>query len=256
MRTFIREKRVYCGDDFMEVDLIPLAGQRRKGQQRKRRKQVSAPAQKNLNDKRAKRYFRQLVKCNFKDGDLHVTCTYKNDRLPETLEEAEKEVSNYIRRINYRRKKMGKGNIRYLIITEGIVRGDKPVRIHHHILMEAEDRNLVEDLWAKNGKRIGFANADRLQVDGDGGLEAISRYLSKDPSGRKRWRGSQNLVKPVQATNDHKYSKRKVEQLALVADDDRLTWGKLYPGWQMVTCASIWNEVLGWHIYVEFRRVE
>lgn len=256
MRTFIREKRIYCGHEYLEVDLVPLTGKKIRGRRRKRKEKVSAPAQKNLNDKKAKRYFRQLVKCNFKNGDLHVSCTYKPDKMPATLEAAEKEVSNYIRRINYHRKKMGKGNIRYLIVTEGTVKGDRLVRLHHHILMEAEDRNMVEDLWAKNGKRIGFANADRLQVDGDGGLEAISRYLSKDPSGRKRWRGSQNLIKPVQTKNDSKYSKRKVEQLALVADDDRITWGRLYPGWQMVTCTSIYNDIMGWHIYAEFRRIE
>ena len=47
-KKFIREKRIYCGEEYLEVDIVPVtnmpeAGKGKKGQ--------SSQAQKNLNDK-------------------------------------------------------------------------------------------------------------------------------------------------------------------------------------------------------------
>lgn len=48
-KNFIREKRIYCGEEYLEVDIVavtnmPEAGKGKKGK--------SSQAQKNLNDKR------------------------------------------------------------------------------------------------------------------------------------------------------------------------------------------------------------
>lgn len=254
MRTFIREKRIYCGKDHMEVDIIPLTNGHLKKKRRKKREKVSAPSQRNLNDKNAKRYFSQLVKANFGKGDLHVTCTYKPKYLPKTIEEAEKEVTNFIRRINYRRKKMGLKNAKYIIITETKDKQGKQVKVHHHIFISGMDRDLLEDLWSKKGESMGFVNADRLQVDGDGGLIPITRYLTKNRAGKKRWRGSQNLTRPEVAVNDSKYSKRKLNEMAMIYDEDKNFWNQKYPGWNMVTCESIYNDITGWAIYLVMER--
>lgn len=47
-KNFIREKRIYCGEEYLEVDIVavtnmPEAGKGKKGK--------SSQAQKNLNDK-------------------------------------------------------------------------------------------------------------------------------------------------------------------------------------------------------------
>lgn len=263
MGMFIREKKIHCGKEHMEVDIYQLGDAHKKKSKSRKREQVTAPAQKNLNDKRARRYMRQLVKTNFTTGDLHISCTYRNSHLPDTLEDAEKEVSKFIRRIQYRRKKLGMEPAKYIIITEGHCKKEKPVRIHHHIILSKMDRDLVEDLWRKPrqkgqkaGERIGFCNVDRLQVDDDGGVNALVNYLSKDPQGRKRWRGSQKLIKPTFSTADKKWTKKKLAMVAGVADEDRRFWEKQYPGWRMVTCESIYNEITGWSIYLELRRME
>lgn len=254
MRTFVREKRIYCGKDHLEVDIIPLTDGHLKKKRRKRREKVTAPAQRNLNDKNAKRYFTQLIKANFGQGDLHVTCTYKNKFLPKTIEEAEREVGNFMRRINYRRKKMGLANAKYLIITETRDKQGNPVRAHHHIFISGMDRDMLEELWSKKGESIGFVNADRLQVDEEGGLLPLARYLTKNRAGKKRWRGSQNLIKPEIAVNDSKYSKRKLNEIAMVHDEDRSFWNQQYPGWSMVRCESVFNEITGWAIYLILER--
>ena len=92
----IREKRIYCGEEYLEVDIVavtnmPEAGKGKKGK--------SSQAQKNLNDKRSKRRFVQIANTNFGTNDFHISATYNNEHLPMSLEEAEKNVHNYLDRM-------------------------------------------------------------------------------------------------------------------------------------------------------------
>lgn len=246
----------------MEVDIYPQTRSGpAPGRGRGKKKQVSAPKQRNLNDKNAKRYFIQLVNSNFGEGDLHVSVTYA--QLPDSIEEAEKEAANFIRRISHRRKKQGLVPLKYVMITEYKTEkeGEKPIRIHHHIIMNGGlDRDEVENLWRKprkkgqkEGERIGFANADRLKPN-DYGLEALSRYLMKNPNGKKRWSSSQNLERPEYRNNDHKYTRRQVERVVRDEIDNQDYWAKQYPGWALTECKPVYNELTGWSIYLKLRR--
>jgi len=263
VKYFIREKKIYCGEDYLEVDIIPrVEDEKMPRGKRSRKKRISAPKQKRLNDKNARRYFVQLVNTNFGKGDLHVTATYSDDELPETVEDAEREARNYIRRIDYRRKKEGLPPLKYVLVTECRTEkdGEKPIRVHHHIIMDgALDRDVVESLWSrrkkkgeKHRKMIGFVNADRLQPN-EYGLEALSRYLMKNPQGKKRWSSSQNLEKPWSRNNDHKYSKKEVEKAAK-NPGDRFYWEKKYPGYWLTECKPVYNDYTGWSIYLKLRR--
>ncbi|MBG9734572.1 hypothetical protein [Paenibacillus alvei] len=260
MKNVVREKKIYCGTEYMEVDiynhtmLTPL----KKG--RAKKEKVSAPKQRNLNDKNAKRYYVQIVKTNFGKEDLHVILTYAIE--PESVEEAIKEVTNYLRRVAHRRKKEGLPPLKYTLITEGgdISRGKKK-RIHHHIIMNGGlDRDVIENLWRRPkkkgqqlGERIGYANTKRLQPN-ENGLEDLSGYLMKNPKGKKRWSCSQNLEKPESRKNDYKYSRRQVERIARDELDNQLFWKKLYPKWDVTEAKAVYNEIKGWAIYLKFRR--
>lgn len=264
LNNFIREKKIYCGEKYLEVDIIPRTKDERvrKGT-RSKKKELSAPKQKRLNDKNATRYFIQIINSNFDRGDLHITATYSNGELPDSLEDAEREARNYIRRIDYRRKKEGLSPIKYILVTEGATdkKTNKPTRIHHHLIVnKGLDRDTIESLWCrrrrkgeKEGKRIGFVNADRLQPN-EFGLEAIARYLSKDPQGKKRWSGSHNLVKPWQRNNDNKYSKRKL--LAAIKAEDRYYWERQYPGYWLTQTKAVYNDFTGWSMYLKLRKKE
>ena len=99
VRSFIREKKIYCGDHYREVDIFTYTtAQKTAASRGKRSKKVqeSEPKQKNLNDKNARRYFVQLGNLNFGDDPdaLHVSATYSQKYLPATVEAAEKEVSD------------------------------------------------------------------------------------------------------------------------------------------------------------------
>lgn len=273
VRSFMREKKIYCGDHYREVDIYSYTDAQKKASSRgKRSKKVkeSEPKQKNLNDKNARRYFTQTANLNFgSDPDaLHVSATYSARYLPATIEEAEKEVTNYLRRVQYRREKEGLPPLKYMLVTAYSTGkdGKKPVRIHHHIIMNGGlDRDTVEELWRKRkrkgqkkGDRIGFCNADRLQSD-ENGISALCNYLVKQAAGKKRWSSSHNLERPTSRTNDGRWNHRQIERIAK-EQPGREFWERKYPGWTLtdnvygVTYEH--NDFTGWSIYLKLRKRE
>lgn len=300
--VFIREKKTDCAD-YREVDIIPrteAAEMATRGKRGKRRK-AQRPKQNALNDKNAKRYLVQLANGNFHAGDLHTTLTYSADHLPGTVEEAEKTVNNYLRRLAYRRKKLGLDPLKYILVTEYKVdkAGGWLKRVHHHIIMNGGiDRDEAEMMWTAQRinwkkadspdkqeaqeyrdsiQRMGWANADRVQTN-DNGIEALCKYITKDPQGKKRysssrnlerpetertdntekqtadqnlWKASRNLTEPQEKCNDFKYSKRRVEQLAKSPDGGLSEFQKIYADYDIVSCEPIYYEQTGWHIYLK-----
>lgn len=265
MKCWMRRKEIHCGADYLEVDVYPYTeGQEnaRRSGRRATKKKVSAPKQQNLNEKNARRYLIQKVNTNFGKGDLHVSVTYDRKFLPSTVEDAERIARNYLRRMDYRRKKEGLGPLKYILVTEYSTGedGEKPVRIHHHIIINGGlDRDCVEEMWCarrrageKQGERLGYANADRLQPD-ENGLAAICHYLTKRKKQKKRWSCSQNLESPWSRTNDHEFSRRQVENMAK-APPDSAFWERKYQGFHLTQYEAEYSDVTGWAIYAKMRR--
>lgn len=218
---FIREKKVDC-QDYREVDVIPRTDNAEKAVKGKRgkRQKVTEPKQKDLNDKNARRYLVQLGNGNFHIGDLHVSGTYDDSHLPATVEEAERIAGNYLRRIAYRREKLGLEPLKYILVTEYKFAEDGSTlkRVHHHIIMNGGmDRDDVELMWTAKRinwkkaadpeyrakiKQMGWVNADRLQMN-ENGIEGLLKYITKDPQGKKRYSSSRNLERPQKAAEDH-----------------------------------------------------
>ena len=268
MRNFIREKKIYCGEDYREIDIVPYSLTQmevaRKSKRSKKEK-ISEPKQKNLNDKNARRFFIQKVNANFGKNDYHISCTYKDKFLPESHEAADKIALNFIRRINYLRKKQGLKPAKFMMVTEVNSRkGERIVRIHHHIIIEGGmPRDSIEELWRahrkkgqKQGDAFGHINVDRLKPDDDG-LAGLATYLMKNPNGKRRWRSSQNLINPESRNNDSKYKRRQIEKIAKQPFDPEF-WKKIYPGWHISSeeygYNAVYNEQTGWHIYLRLRR--
>ena len=268
-RNFIREKKIFCSDTYMEVDIYPYTDIERKKGKRSKKKKESEPKQKNLNDKNAKRYLIQKIHANFKDNDLYITLTYTNSSLPENIQEGEKNIQNYIRRLKRARKKAGLDELKYIAVTEHSEDEDtgKIVRIHHHLIINSGlNRDEVEELWRKKrtkgesqGKKIGFVNANRIQEDENTGLTSLAKYLSKDPRGKKRWTCSKNLVNPTSRTNDYKYTRKKIISLA-TNHVDISYWERKYPGWTIKDkiggYEAVYNDFTGWSIYLKLRKKE
>lgn len=258
--SFVREKKTICGENYIEMDLFEMANMHLKGKSDKR-KNASTMKQIAQNNKNARRYFTQLVNTNFGENDFCIHATYARACMPSTVEEAEKNVTNYMRRIKARRKKECLPSPRYIIVTEYRTKEDgRPTRIHHHIIMDGMlDRDIVADLWRAprkkgehKGRKLGMVNVDKLQPD-EYGLEALARYLTKGLTGKKKWHPSKNLKKPVVRKNDYRYSRKKLISLTGQTDCPDV-WQKLYPGYLLTEARAIFTTDAGWHITVKMRR--
>lgn len=220
-----RLKEIYSGNR-MELEIYPYWDTRPKGIKAHRLKE-SRIAQKRQNEKDSRKKFVRLLCSNFTRKDLHVTLTYEtNDgqRLPN-IDEVQRDVRNYLARINRRRKKAGLDAAKYMYVVEGAKEeGERRTRIHAHLILEGGiSRDEIESMWP-----FGYANADRLQPN-DFDLEGLGRYLMKDPSGRRRWCASKNLKQPEVKIYDHKIKRRAIADIENNRDAARAVIAKLYP---------------------------
>lgn len=248
MNLIYREKRIYAGK-ILEVEVYPITIQDKKKKRRDKEKE-SLQKQKNLNDKNARKHLIRLINANFTNKDLAVHLTYSDKNLPKNDKEAKRDVANYMRRLKHYRKKNNLEPLKYIAVIEyKNQESGKRVRLHHHIIINDMDRDVVEELWGK-----GWVNADRLQ-ENEYGYEALGRYISKDPKGNKRWTQSKNLKKPIIKVNDSKYKRKKVYDIAKNPDDTR-EFEKLYPGYFLNECKVEFNEINGeTYLYIKMRKI-
>ncbi len=276
-KNFIREKRIYCGEKYLEVDIVPVTNMPEAGQEKKGK---SSQAQKNLNDKRSKRRFVQIANTNFGADDLHISATYNEEHLPITLEEAERNVHNYLDRVKRRMKRVTGQDLKYMLVTEYTPeegentdpedKTTRAVRIHHHIIINGGlSRDDLELMWSAtriNWKKaqndpeyrktvdyLGFVNCDRLQPN-ENGIEGLVNYINKRKKGCKKWSTSMNLKKPREKKNDHKYSFRKLRELAKTPEDKEV-WRKQYKGYEPTKIDFQYNDYTGWSVYLKMRKV-
>lgn len=188
-------KEITAGDQFeieiypqfKSMDEVPEAG--------RRIKKDNSKAQKNLNDKNARKYVERLINQNFTNRDIWMTLTYDNEHLPPDgdIDAAIKNMQKFIRRVNYQRKKRGLPNAKYVYVTEYNQNAD--IRWHHHIVMDGDmDMESVEACWQQSSRN----EIRRLQKD-EYGLSGMAKYLVKEKErikSEKRWNSSQGLQDP------------------------------------------------------------
>lgn len=188
-------KEISAGDQFeieiypqfRKMDDVPKEGQRIV--------RDNSKAQKNLNDKNARKYVERLINRNFGDRDIWLTLTYDDDHLPPDgdIDAAIRNVQKYIRRVNYQRGKRGLPNAKYIYVTE--YDPDAEIRWHHHIIMDGMmDMDIVEKCWKQSSRN----EVRRLQKD-ENGLSGMANYMVKENrriKSEKRWNSSQGLQEP------------------------------------------------------------
>lgn len=187
---------------MVEVEIYPVFHKKKDMPAKKVKK--TRKAQQNLNDKNARKTLTRKINANFGEGDFW--CTFNLSENPDSYEEVYKIMKNYIRRLNYRRKKEGLPNVKCIYVVE-IGKGG---RAHVHAVMDGMlDRDTVEDLW-KHGKRN---HVRRLEPD-DFSLTGLATYISKDPQGRKRWSSTKNLKEPKITKSVTKFKRGRILKMA------------------------------------------
>lgn len=239
-------KTIKSGNQF-EVEIYPLFSKKDFDKYQPKRKPTRL-AQKHLNDKNARKYFIRLVNANFGIDDWVIHLTYFNNKRPSNVKDANHEVKKYIDRINYHRKKMGLPNAKWIYVTE--FDRDKKINVHHHLIIEKGlDRKMMKKLW-KNGMRT---EIDELEPD-DAWLTGLAMYLSKDPKGKKRWRSSKNLEKPLERKSYSAFGNKKIRNMV----DDQMTvslyMNKRYKAKQYLSHEIRFNKINKmYYIYVRMK---
>ena len=203
--TVYATKEIRAGDQ-LEVEIYPefVRGQQAEIPPTAAQKEKHRKAQWNLNEKNSRKQCERVINANFGDRDIWATFTYTDADMPATMEEALKNMQNYIRRLNYQRKKRGLKNARYVYTTEGTQEG----RFHHHIVMDGDiDMDTVEELWIK-GRRN---QVRRLDKDEDG-LTGMAKYITKEKKkkSQKKWTPSKGLKKPEEKVNHYQFKAKDV----------------------------------------------
>lgn len=242
--TTIKSRNKKSGAEMLESMVYP-SFPNREDVPKTAKKRETGQAQKNLNDKNARRYLIRLANINFSKGDIWATFGWDDDNMPEDEERAEKDIKNFIARINYRRRKAGLENAKYIYIPAI----DGYARPHFHILISGDgmDRDELEDLWTKCERK----NTRRVKPDDDFLITGIATYITQNPHGTKRWRSSKNLKKPDEPTRSYcKFSRKKVNGMVRDFEELKAQMEKAYPGFKFLDAEVKHNDkVAAFYIY-------
>lgn len=230
MRHWMREQRILCSQVYQEVDIIPIKPDQ---VARGKKECKSSLAQQRLNDRNAARYLNQLIAANFVTHRCYLMDpTYKPEKEPKTMEEADRNLVNYLRRVKAMCKKRGLPNPKYIAVTE------QAAHFHHHIILDCGlTRDELEDLWSTGRgarrERLGRINCDVAQPE-HGALAARARYMVKTRHAARRWRQSTGLKKPERKKpNDGKYTRRAIDRAVRNGNAyDPRYWEQKYPTWK------------------------
>lgn len=225
---FYRQKRYETGN-YLEVEIYPKSDKETKFARRRKEKE-STPAQKGLNEKKSQRYLVRLIHNNFEEGKtLLLDLTWENGKLPQTRNEALREIRNFIARIRRYRKKMGLDELKYVYVLSNMDNMERKTRYHVHMIINDMDRDAVERLWKK-----GRCNSDRAQFD-ECGLTGRVLYMKRQTKGERSWGSSTNLKKPEAVISDN--AVRYAHAVAMENNpEDRAFFEKKYPGWVFTDC--------------------
>lgn len=243
-RTFNRESVYVCGD-YMDGDIYPVF--QAPGKRRSRCKPTSEIQQK-LNQKNAEKKLTRLVHSNFTEDDIALHLTYSPGEEPKTEEEAQRILSNYIRRLKRRYAKLGL-ELKYISCTEY---GKTNGRVHHHVILSGGlDRDTIEKVWG-----LGYANSKRLQFN-ESGVTGLAHYIAKDKHFFKRWNQSRNLTIPQCAQFDGQLNMDDIADIeeAIECGTQWQWFEDRYPDFQLVEATCYKNNInRGTYIHFEMRR--
>jgi hypothetical protein len=193
------------------------------------RNKITCESRAKLNAKNAKHRMADLLHCNFGGKDIALRLSYSDDEMPFTIEDAIRNVQNFIRRLRRIYKAAAIKKIKYIYVTEMSGNG----RIHHHLIITGGvDRNLIEKTWG-----LGYCNSKRLQFS-ENGLNGIAEYFQKEPKGKesnkriRRWNSSQGLDTPKVSRRDYVVTNKTAKYIDSNPDDYNYI-RDLYPNYEV-----------------------
>lgn len=149
------------------------------------------------NETESARALARAINCTVQAGDLWVALKYDNEHLPESYEEAEADMTRFLRvlRREYRKQH---GALPWFFDVTANWKPEKngpgrPARLHQHIVAPADALELIRDLWKGGGINIELLDNRRDHSD-------LAFYMVGNVHGRpgkKKWHASRNVKRPT-----------------------------------------------------------
>lgn len=161
-------------------------------EKRIKRAKPTREAQEKINIRKQTEQLRWALNCNFQEGDMFVTFSYKKEERPDTCEDLVKQKDKLIKDLRKEYKKQER-ELKYIYVLET---GNKGAR-HIHMVLESIEPKVIKKCW--NRGRINI----RL-LDGTGQYGKLAAYLVKEKGrkkkekyGGKTYSPSRNLKQPI-----------------------------------------------------------
>lgn len=281
----IREQHIKSGK-YLEVKFYPIFSDG-SPVPRGPKSKVSTKAQAEYNKRQSAKHLVRLILANFDERDLLMHPTYDQAQAPLSLEQAKRDITNYIRRIKTLRKSLLKTTtkelrkdpknaalkkrqklllrpFKYAYGIEVVEYKSGPYKgkcnYHFHLFMTGwggNDRDEAEEAWGK-GIRTN-CNRFRPKVFGP---ESAARYIAKAPAGSRRFSCSKNMDKPIEEPpRDGVVSGLDVERMVKRHAEDRRYWERRHRGYEFLgfeqPAEKCYNEYNGfYYLTVKFYRKE
>lgn len=184
-------KETYTCESYVEVKKYYSSRYGKKDSKRGPYRKPTTEEMEQINERNAAKQLKRLIETNFTPGDYHVVFTYRKQQRPGR-EEAITRRDKFLRKLRQEYKKMG-GACKYISVTEKEARS-----IHHHLILNACDPQLLQSLWP-----WGAVHITLLYEEGE--YSDLAAYLIKETSRSfraadriqgKRWTASRNLRQP------------------------------------------------------------
>lgn len=183
------------------------------------RRQKNAIRKQEQNEYSSQKALARLINANFRAGDLFLGLDYSDEGLEKVMaygrahglnvdaedanesrdavwEAASRMLDNGLRRVKRRLEKEGR-ELKAIYCTSDM-NGDtqEQVRVHHHLIVEADTQKAFLDAWEKYG--LGYVSWTPLwdnQLDRTPIAEYIIRQVRRIPDAKK-FRSTRNLARP------------------------------------------------------------
>ena len=137
----------------------------------------------------------RVINSTFGEGDLFCALKYNNERLPESYEEAERDLDlHFLRQLRREFRSRFERLPKMVWVTANWnPKHQVPARLHHHLVIEAAAEPLIAKLWQGGGLNLEF-------LDNRGDHTDLAAYLVGNVHGIERkakWHASRNVSRPI-----------------------------------------------------------
>jgi len=184
-------KRIIKSGGILEIEKY-FTGRLGKKIERSFNENITPERIKKINEKNAEIKLVRIINTNFKNGDIHLVLTYKNE-VSEV--DSKKSLSKFLRKLRNKYKLAGFG-LMYIAVTEY-----ENKRLHHHLIINSINNSYkyITDSWTNGIPRLTplYSYPDFTELAKYLIKETNKTFNREDSNFRKRWCSSQSLKKPI-----------------------------------------------------------